>query len=220
MPWCWSIHGNRLQKSRFDILYYWLQSETVWHLTVFERKKAWPYARLQICTCQCGLPKRALKSCCEFPPQIFPPFFARFGLVSHVTWCPWPLSELTIDFYSWITWFLSTRSKSNWWQKKLDLRICRPPLFPLSRLCWWPLHLQMVVNMWCLSPSCSRCRVFRPTTPLSLTSPCTPAQHPAPSQVPTALPCTIFTKCTCNASPLCTVHFGITCSNVLCGSTV
>lgn len=134
-----------------------------------------------------------------------PPFFA------HVTWCPCPLLNLTNDFYSWITWFLSTRSKSNWWQKKLDLRICRPPLFPLSRLCWWPLHLQMVGNMWCLSPSCSSCRVFRPTIPLSLTSPCTPAQHPAPSQVPTDLPCIIMTKFTWNASPLCTVHFGITC---------
>lgn len=120
------------------------------------------------------------------------------------------LLNLTNDFYSWITWFLSTRSKSNWWQKKLDRRICRPPLFTLSRLCWWPLHLQMVGNMWCLFPSCSSCRVFRPTTLLSLTSFCTPAQHPAPSQVPTDLPC-VMTKLTCNVSPLCTVHFGITC---------
>ncbi len=154
-------------------------------------------------------------------PKTPPPFSARFGFVFHVTWCPCPLLNLTNDFYSWITWFLSTRSKSNWWQKKLDLRICRPPLFPLSRLCWYPLHLQMVGNMWCLSPSCSSCRVFRPTTLLSLTSLCTPAQHPAPSQVPTDISCVIMTKLTCNVSPLCTViHILVLHVNVLCWSTM
>ena len=87
------------------------------------------------------------------------------------------------DSYSWITWFLSTRSKSSWWQKRSDLRICHPPLFPLSRLCWWPRRPQTLASMWCPSLSCSRCMGYRATTPPSRTSPFMLARPPAPWQV-------------------------------------
>lgn len=148
-------------------------------------------------------PMWSAKTCTESLMKDSPVLFSWF--TSLVV----PSQALPLTFYSWITWFLSTKSKSNWWLKRLDLRICRPPLFPLSRPCWWPLHLQMVGNMWCLSPSCSRCRVFRPTIPLSLTSPYTPAQHQAPLQVLMALLCIIMTKITCKASSLCILHVSI-----------